>query len=94
MVVEAASRRTTLLSRAFLACAAAGEASESWHVLLGHMTRDPSDEHAIKGATEAILSHGATSGAAMLEGFLAGLGLASAPRPPILGENAQRVGME
>jgi len=94
MVTEAAYSRTTLLSRAFLACAAAGEAMESWHVLLSQMARDPADERDLESATRTILEHGATSGAAMLEGFLAGLGSPSAPRPPILGENTQSVAME
>jgi hypothetical protein len=74
MVLEVAIGRTTVLSQAFLACAAAGEAAESWHMLLSQMARDRADERAVEGATHTILAHGATSGAAMLEGFLAGLG--------------------
>lgn len=83
LVLDVAGGRTTLMSRAFLACAAAGEAAESWHVLLSQMARDRADERALKSATRTILAHGATSGAAMLEGFLAGLGSALIPRPPI-----------
>jgi hypothetical protein len=75
MAMEVARGRTTLLSQAFLACAAAGEAAESWHVLLSQMACDPADEHGVKDAVQTILAHGATSGTAMLEGFLAGLGL-------------------
>jgi len=74
MVLEVAVDRTTVLSRAFLTCAAAGEVAESWHLLLSYMARDCADERAVEGATRTILAHGATSGAAMLEGFLAGLG--------------------
>ena len=73
LVLDVASERTTVLSRAFLACAAAGEAPESWHLLLSQMAQDPVDERALDGATRRILSHGATSGRAMLEGFLAGM---------------------
>jgi hypothetical protein len=82
LVLNEAAAHTTLLSRAFLACAAAGEAAESWHKLLGLMARDPADERAIKNATRTILAHGATSGAAMLEGFLAGLEANPAPPAP------------
>lgn len=74
LVLDAATGRTTLLSQAFLVCAAAGEAAESWHLLLNEMARRPAEKFAIERATRRILSHGATSGAAMLEGFLAGLG--------------------
>jgi Protein of unknown function (DUF2877) len=75
LVLEVAATRTTLLSRAFLECAAVGEAAEGWHLLLRQMARQPADEPSLHRATRTILSHGATSGAAMLEGFLAGLGL-------------------
>ena len=85
LVLDVAATRTTLLSRAFLECAAAGEAPESWHLLLSQMAQDPVDGLGLERATRTILLHGATSGAAMLEGFLAGLGLPPAPRPPILG---------
>jgi Protein of unknown function (DUF2877) len=73
-VLEAAAGRTTLLSYAFLICAAAGEATESWHMLLSQMARHAGDKSEIEAATRRILAHGATSGAAMLKGFLAGLG--------------------
>jgi hypothetical protein len=65
--------RTTTLSRALLACAAAGEADESWHELLAALTADPMTNLPIYRSTDAVLSHGATSGAAMLTGFCAGL---------------------
>jgi Protein of unknown function (DUF2877) len=68
LVLDVAATHTTLLSRAFLACAAAGEATESQHRLQGQTARDPEDERGIDGATRAILAHGATSGAAMLRG--------------------------
>jgi Protein of unknown function (DUF2877) len=73
-VLAAAANRSTLLSRALLACAVAGEASESWHNLLHRMAQCPADARQIEQAMQPILAQGATSGAAMLEGFLAGLG--------------------
>ncbi len=74
MVLEAAARTTTL-SRAFLACAAAGEADEDWHALLAALA---SEAHAqLKELTARILGHGATSGGAMLAGFLAGIDVES-----------------
>jgi hypothetical protein len=74
--------RTTTLSRALLACAAAGEADESWHALLSALAADPmadlpiyqSTSLPIYQSTQTVLSHGATSGAAMLLGFCAGVG--------------------
>jgi hypothetical protein len=81
LVLDVAAGRTTLLSRAFLACAAAGEAAESWHVLLSEMVQYPTQESTIEYATNRILLHGATSGAAMLEGFLAGL--STVPDPAV-----------
>jgi hypothetical protein len=79
LVLDVAAGRTTLLSQAFLACAAEGEAAESWHLLLSQMALHPTQESRIEYATRSILSHGATSGAAMLEGFLAGLGAVPDP---------------
>jgi hypothetical protein len=78
-VLEAAAARTTLLSYAFLTCAAAGEAAEGWHVLLDRMARGPSEKAMIEDATRRNLSHGATSGTSMLKGFLAGLDTGQTP---------------
>jgi hypothetical protein len=74
LVLDVAAGRTTHLSQAYLSCAAAGEAGESWHVLLRQMAQFPTEQAKIENAAKTILSHGATSGLAMLEGFLAGLG--------------------
>jgi hypothetical protein len=73
LVLDAAAARSTLLSRSMLACAAAGEASERWHRLMGLMAQNSADEREIQRATRSVLAQGATSGAAMLRGFLAGL---------------------
>ncbi len=124
LIGEVAAERTTTLSRAFLACAAAGEADEMWHALLSVLAMDPTTSlvhdgprlpsivmarraaarrshpclevrdgfaegagprndklitelwqnvPAIYRSTAAILAHGATSGAAMLFGFCAGV---------------------
>jgi hypothetical protein len=80
IVLDAAVTRTTLLSRAFLACAAAGESSERWHQLLRSMAENPTNEREIQRSTRSVLSQGATSGAAMLQGFLDGLCLTAASR--------------
>jgi hypothetical protein len=77
----AAAGRSPLLSRALLAAAVAGEASESWHNLLHEMARFPADAHRLEQAVRSILAHGATSGDAMLKGFLAGLGNAIQAAP-------------
>ncbi len=71
LVVDIAAGRTTTLSQAFLACAAAGEADEHWHHLLTALADAPTTALPIYQATNIILSHGATSGAAMLLGLLA-----------------------
>jgi hypothetical protein len=73
LIVEIAADRTTTLSRAFLACAAAGEADQDWHMLLQAMAEDPMTDLPICQFTDAILTHGATSGAVMLAGFFAGI---------------------
>lgn len=67
-IVEVAAPRTTLLSAAFLRAAARGECNEAWHALLAALARD-SDEP-IAEAVREVLSHGATSGADALAGFL------------------------
>jgi hypothetical protein len=79
-----AARRSTSLSRAFLACAAAGEADATWHTLLSALAAGSCQQ--VETATRRILSHGATSGAAMLLGFLAGLGVRSSRSHPGRGE--------
>ena len=71
LIAEAAADRTTTLSRAFLACAAAGEADEDWHDLLQALTVGAYDR--IENATQRILGQGATSGAFMLAGFFIGI---------------------
>ena len=70
-LVGLAADRTTTLSRALLACAAAGEADAAWHALLATLAEVPMTNLPIYQSTETILSHGATSGAAMLTGFCA-----------------------
>ncbi len=70
-----AAARTTVLACAFLACAAAGEADETWHALLAALAGDPTIAPSIARPIAGILSCGASSGAAMLAGFFAGLEL-------------------
>ena len=70
---EIAADRTTTLSRALLTCAAAGEADAAWHALLATLAEVPMTQLPIYQSTQTILSHGATSGAAMLTGFCAGV---------------------
>jgi len=74
-IAEIAVERTTTLSRALLACAAAGEGDAEWHTLLAALANEPLTNLSIYQSTRAILSHGATSGAAMLTGFCAGVAL-------------------
>jgi hypothetical protein len=73
LIVALAADRTTTLSRALLACAAAGEADAAWHALLAALAEVPMTSLPIYQSTQTILSHGATSGAAMLTGFCAGV---------------------
>ena len=73
LILAMAADRTTTLSRALLACAAAGEADAAWHTLLSALAADPMTNLPIYQSTEAVLSHGATSGAAMLLGFCQGV---------------------
>lgn len=72
LIVTAAVGRTTTLARALLACAAAGEADKAWHELLAALAEESAAQR-IGRAVACILGHGATSGAAMLAGFLAGI---------------------
>jgi hypothetical protein len=81
LIADITADRTTTLSRAFLACAAVGEADEMWHVLLSALAEEPMTSPAVSQSTDAILAHGDTSGAAMLAGFLAGMATPD-PCPP------------
>lgn len=67
-LIETAADRTTRLSQAWLKAAAAGWVDEPWlqllHALTGGTVAD------IERATARIMQHGATSGYAMLAGFL------------------------
>lgn len=67
-VVEVAVSRTTTLSAAFLRAAARGECSARWHCLLAALREGEGAR--IRAAVQAILAHGATSGADILAGFL------------------------
>ena len=75
-LVEVTAPRTTTLSAAFLQVAARGECNASWHTLLAALSEGPSEEPKeeketkITAAVQVILSHGATSGADSLAGFL------------------------
>jgi len=63
-----AAPRTTTLSAAFLQAAAQGECSQSWHILLTTLSTGTATE--IEEAVQQVLTHGATSGADTLAGFL------------------------
>ena len=65
---DAAVRRTTPLGAAWIAAAAEGECHASWHRLLGAMAAG--DRPAVAAAARELLSHGATSGADALAGWL------------------------
>jgi hypothetical protein len=67
-VVETAAGLTTALSRALLRAAARGECSAAWHALLAALVEG--DDAALTAAATRVLSHGATSGADTLAGFL------------------------
>lgn len=68
-IAAQAGTRTTTLSRAFLLAAAAGEAVQVWHELVGAiMTGEP---EAMQAAAQGILAIGDSSGACALAGFLA-----------------------
>jgi len=71
-LVTVAVPRTTTLSASFLRAAARGECSAPWHALLAAMGDEPNSvvEAKITAAVQKILSHGATSGADSLTGFL------------------------
>lgn len=68
LLVEAAAPRTTTLSAAFLRAAARSECSVAWHMLLATLSEGTDAE--VARAVQEVLSHGATSGADALAGFL------------------------
>jgi hypothetical protein len=68
VLAEAAIPRTTVLSAALLKAATAGECNTAWHRLLRALASG--DRAQIPAAVENILSHGHTSGADALAGFL------------------------
>lgn len=68
LLVKAAAPRTTTLSAAFLRAAARGECSAAWHMLLTALSQGTHVE--VATAVQEVLSHGATSGADTLTGFL------------------------
>ncbi len=67
-IIEMAAPRTTILSAAFLRAAAEGECSAAWHHLLDALAKGREDQ-LVNTATN-VLSHGHTSGADTLTGFL------------------------
>ena len=67
-VLEACAPRTTMLSKAFLRSAAAGECSAAWHRLLEALTGDSSEQ--LDAATHEVLAYRHSSGADALAGFL------------------------
>jgi hypothetical protein len=71
-VVRAAAPRTATLSAAFLRSAAQGECDMAWQTLL--TTATSRRLSGLDTAMSAVLSHGETSGADRLAGFLYGLG--------------------
>jgi len=81
LIADITPGRTTTLSRAYLQCAAAGEADETWHALLQALARDSMTSLPVYQSIDAILSHGDTSGATMLAGFFTGVAM-SDPCPP------------
>jgi hypothetical protein len=67
-IVDVAAPRTTTLSAAFLRATARGECAVAWHRLLDALS--DGHESVIVSAARLVLSHGATSGADSLSGFL------------------------
>lgn len=63
--------RTTQLSQAFLRAAWAGWVDEPWQALLAALARN--EASAMQRQAQQIMQHGATSGCAMLSGFLRSL---------------------
>ena len=85
-LIEVAAPRTTALSAAFLRAAARGECSAPWHALLAALAGD--DEKETTAAARDVLSHGATSGADSLAGFLYEQEPPPQPSPVGTGEGA------
>ncbi len=71
-LAEAAAPHTTTLSAAMLRAAARGECNTGWHTLLFTLAEGRAED--LAPAVERVLTHGHTSGADTLAGFLA-------PRP-------------
>jgi hypothetical protein len=67
-VLEACVPRTTMLSKAFLRTAAAGECGALWHRLLEALEGGSAEQ--LDVATREVLSYGHSSGADALAGFL------------------------
>jgi len=67
-VLQGASNQTTELSLAFLAAAADGALSRSWHLLIDALSS--ADTVPVRHAAGQVLSVGATSGSDMMAGFL------------------------
>jgi hypothetical protein len=74
-ILEVAAPRTSALSAAFLGVAAEGECSAGWHRLLDALASRT--RQCVVSAVGNIVSHGHTSGADTLAGFL---WMAVAPR--------------
>jgi len=68
---EAATKRTTRASAAWLAAAARGEAAEPWHGLFASLVENRIDEP--RTAAQRILQTGHTSGEDALIGFVGGV---------------------
>jgi hypothetical protein len=68
---EAAAKRTTQASAAWLTAAARGEAAEPWHRLFASLVENRIDE--LRDAAERILRIGHTSGEDALIGFVGGV---------------------
>ena len=68
LLLDASAPHTATLSAALLGAAARGECSAAWHLLLAALARGSNSD--LAAATRDVLSHGATSGADTLAGFL------------------------
>ncbi len=70
LMYEAARKRTTLLSAAFLGLAKEGLPDETWQDLLIVLAAGAGRQAELKRVAERVLNRGATSGADALAGFL------------------------